>query len=1049
VLALCAPPVSFASAAPEPGGTARILNRVTASEVVADSWVAGLDSGEAKGAALGAIVAAGGTATDVSIRGDVIQFEASAEVAQQLSDTAGSGNGIRYVEPLVGVTAEVIPADSYYSQQWGLSKISAPAAWDVSKGSSSVVIAIIDTGVDLDHSDLAAHIDAANGYDFVNDDSSADDDHGHGTHVAGIAAAMMNGSYGVGVAPNCTILPVKVLDASGSGTSADVAAGIEWAADQGAEVINMSLGSSSYTSVIAEAVAYAISKDVVVCAATGNEGIDSVCYPAAYPGVIGVGATGSSDAIADFSNYGPGVDIAAPGENIVSTSYTGAMTTMSGTSMATPFVAGAAALVRSVYPSYTQAEVALRLQSTATDKGTAGRDDYFGYGRLNVAAAVGGTVFIGDDDIPGVPIPASPVSGSVGNPSDMYDVYAISLTAGQALTANLAGTTGDLDLFLYGPGATGVGDATLRSSTGSGANESISYTGGASGTYYLAIEAHSGSGSYTLTYQKGGVSSSDDQIPGIAIPASPVTGSVANPGDMYDVYQIPLTTGQVLSVNMTGATGDLDLFLYGPATTSVGGSYVAGSIGLGANESISYTAASSGTYYLAVEAHSGSGSYTLTYSKTGGGSGSSTNIPGVPIPASPFGRSFALTDDTYVYRVPLGAGQTISVSCSGASGSDFDLYLYGPAATDIFVDTSLVYSSGTGSDESVLWSAAVAGDYYIVMHRFSGSGSFMISYSVATGSSDDDIPGVAAPASPIVGSLGAADDEDVYRVYITAGQKLSVSMTGPSDADFDLYLYGPDATRTSGEYLVCANETGSTESLSWVAQTTGFYYLDVYHYSGEGAYSVSYSVRQASPTSIDLSASTSSPPYRGSLVLQASVADLATGDAVGGTVTLYGRPSSSAGWARMDSRTVAGSAVWYYTAPLAYREYMAEFADTSGEQLPAVSAQVSVRPKVYVSTPIAPSRMTHGRGYTVKGYLKPRHTSGTYPVRIYKYKYVSGAWKSYGYVTAKATNYSTYTKYSRSVSLPSSGRWRLRAYHASDAANAESWSSGYDYVTVR
>jgi subtilisin family serine protease len=377
-----------ATVAPRTESPAGPLARVAVGDVIRNRWVVGLASTSSRTAAIRGIVGAGGSVLSVSRRGTVLEFEASESAAQKVAESVGVPGGVRYVQPLVRVSADFTPTDSDYPRQWGLPIVSAPAAWDATLGSSAVVIAIVDTGVQLTHPDLAAHIDTANDYDFVNADTSADDDYGHGTHVAGIAAALANGSYGVGVAPGCTILPVKVLDKTGSGSDYDCGEGITWAADHGADVINCSFRTSSYSSAIADAVAYALSKDVVVVAAAGNDGTDSVGYPAALPGVVAVAATDSTDTVAYFSDYGPDVDIAAPGVGIVSTGLASVMTTMSGTSMASPFVAGAAALVRSVFPDLSQAEVVARLEATAVDLGEPGRDDHYGYGRLNIGAAL-------------------------------------------------------------------------------------------------------------------------------------------------------------------------------------------------------------------------------------------------------------------------------------------------------------------------------------------------------------------------------------------------------------------------------------------------------------------------------------------------------------------------------------------------------------------------------------------------------------------------------------------------------------------------------------
>ncbi len=299
---------------------------------------------------------------------------------------------VEWAEPDYIATASAMPNDPYYVYQWGLSMINAPAAWDVQSGISTVTIAILDTGVDLTHPDLVSQM--VNGYDFVNNDADPADDHGHGTHVASIAAASGNNGVGLaGVAWNVKIMPVKVLANNGSGSYSGIANAVIWAVDQGADIINMSLGGNSYSQTLQDAITYAHNLGAVVIAAAGNgyESGNAPNYPAANNHVIGVGATTQSNTCASFSTTGYFVDIAAPGVSIVgaylrSKGYS--YVYMSGTSMATPYVAGLAALLLSVDDTLTPDEVQAFLANTAVDLGDAGRDDIFGAGRIDAASAV-------------------------------------------------------------------------------------------------------------------------------------------------------------------------------------------------------------------------------------------------------------------------------------------------------------------------------------------------------------------------------------------------------------------------------------------------------------------------------------------------------------------------------------------------------------------------------------------------------------------------------------------------------------------------------------
>ncbi len=282
---------------------------------------------------------------------------------------------------------DTFPNDSYWGNQYGLSAIHAPQGWDITTGSAAVVIAIIDTGVDLTHPDLAGKIVA--GYDFVNNDAVPQDDNGHGTHVAGIAAAESNNGVGVaGVSWGAQIMPVKVLGASAGGSFSNAASGIIWATDRGAQIINLSLGSTAHSTVFQNAIDYAYNHGVTVIAASGNSGNNFVLYPARYPNVIAVGATDATNTLAGFSNYGPEIDIVAPGDHIYSTWLGNNYTYLDGTSMSAPYVAGLAAILRGIPGSGSPANLAWAMKSTALDLGIPGRDNFYGDGLIQMDAAI-------------------------------------------------------------------------------------------------------------------------------------------------------------------------------------------------------------------------------------------------------------------------------------------------------------------------------------------------------------------------------------------------------------------------------------------------------------------------------------------------------------------------------------------------------------------------------------------------------------------------------------------------------------------------------------
>lgn len=302
-----------------------------------------------------------------------------------------------FIEPhylyLTNETAEAadtleIPNDMLFSEyQWNLPIIETNRGWKLSKGSNDVIVAVVDTGVDLSHPDLKGRL--LKGYNVVAPDEEPIDDVGHGTHVAGIISANVNNGEGIaGMMWGGKILPVKALDKSGSGTTYSVAQGIIWATDNGAKVINLSLGNYADAQFLHEAIKYAFDKDVVLVAATGNDNTERPGYPAAYPEVLSVSATDYNLQKASFSNYGDYVDVVAPGESIASTYPDNQYAALSGTSMASPHVAALAALIRSVNPDLKNTEVMDIIRSNVIDLGDPGHDNLYGHGQIDVYAAL-------------------------------------------------------------------------------------------------------------------------------------------------------------------------------------------------------------------------------------------------------------------------------------------------------------------------------------------------------------------------------------------------------------------------------------------------------------------------------------------------------------------------------------------------------------------------------------------------------------------------------------------------------------------------------------
>ncbi|GAA1670644.1 hypothetical protein GCM10009745_11540 [Kribbella yunnanensis] len=291
-----------------------------------------------------------------------------------------------------------VPNDEYYNtdQKAYLNTIRMPQAWDVAKSTGNQIVAVLDTGVDAGHPDLVGHL--VPGVNTTSPNRGPIDDNGHGTMTLGIIAAGANNKAGVaGIGWSVKAMPVKVLDAEGSGYDLDVAEGIDWAAAHGAKVINMSLGGPGDNEVLHDAVKRAAAKGIVIVAAAGNDGNNVLHYPAAYPEVIAVGATDATGALVSFSQYGDWVDVAAPGWDILSTGPRQLTPPQyepywycTGTSCSSPIVAGIAALVRNKWPTYTSAQVTARIKNLARDAGPRGIDPFYGAGILDAYATLGG-----------------------------------------------------------------------------------------------------------------------------------------------------------------------------------------------------------------------------------------------------------------------------------------------------------------------------------------------------------------------------------------------------------------------------------------------------------------------------------------------------------------------------------------------------------------------------------------------------------------------------------------------------------------------------------
>lgn len=502
----------------------------------------------------------------------------NAQAAERLLAELKSDPSVKQVQPNYRYTLAAVPNDQEFSRQWGLQRINAPQAWDVSPGSPGALIAIVDTGIDVNHPDLRNKI--AGQYDAVNrSEGYAQDIVGHGTHVAGIAAATAGNGTGIaGVSPNSQLLAVRAayLDAAGNPviTTDAITAGIDWAVAKGAKVVNLSLGGADYDPLLAQAVENAVAKGVVVVAAAGNDNGGPVEYPAAFPGVIAVAATNSEDVEAPFSAQGPQVAVSAPGADILSTYYdpsTGASSyaSMSGTSMAAPFVTGAAALLLGKEPNLTPAQVADRIEKGAADLGDPGTDPEYGAGRLDVLRTLQ-NYQAADRFQPNNSAGAAyhVYSGMTWNarvdgPGEVDYFYI------QAQSNNLTldfQAPGDLDADLSVLDSSRKAVYSFHPGKGGQLKTKVSLPG--PGGYYLAISGEGGGFSanpYTVSLSDGGdsreVNDTREQAKDITNTAGSATLTPA--GDI-DWYQVNLKTGGQVYLAMGGPVIDAAFDVFKP-----------------------------------------------------------------------------------------------------------------------------------------------------------------------------------------------------------------------------------------------------------------------------------------------------------------------------------------------------------------------------------------------------------------------------------------------------------------------------------------------------
>ncbi|WP_049923510.1 S8 family serine peptidase [Halopiger djelfimassiliensis] len=414
---------------------------------------------------------------------DEASAQSDSNVARSLERTDGvdfvEENGTYYAFDDVE-TGQNQPDDPNFTQQYAPQQVNAPEAWETTLGSEDVTIAVVDTGTDYEHPDLQDRFGSNPGTDPAGgtDDPAARNAE-HGTHVSGIASATTDNGDGVAGMSNSHLYAVRVLGGGGGGSWSDIADGIQWAADNGADIINLSLGAPRRSGVVESAINYAHNNGALPIAAAGNDGpcTDCVSYPAALSNCVAVSALDSSENLARFSNTGPEIDVAAPGVGVLSTVPNGGYDNMSGTSMASPAVAGVAALGLAANPEWGPSELRSALEESAVDVGLPANEQ--GAGRVDAANLV----------------------GSGGEPPEevtaVADASPTTVEPGEAVTFDGSDSAGPIDTYewAFGDGASATGQTVTHSYDGDG-----EYTA----TLTVTGDGESDSDSVTVTVDEGG-----------------------------------------------------------------------------------------------------------------------------------------------------------------------------------------------------------------------------------------------------------------------------------------------------------------------------------------------------------------------------------------------------------------------------------------------------------------------------------------------------------------------------------------------------------------
>ena len=586
---------------------------------------------------------------------------------------AKGNNDIEYIVPNYKRKINRIPNDYFYSEQWHLPSINVLNAWDLTTGSSNVTVAVLDSGIDLTHPDLQGK--TVQGRNFLSpaiDINDIYDINGHGTFVSGIIGAITNNNIGISsVGWNIKIMPLQVLWYDGMGYDDAIISAIIYAVDHGAKVINMSFGGPDSSIAFQNAIDYATSHNVVVVAAVGNDSSSILNYPAAFNDVIGVGSVNSSLTKSSFSNYNSSVDIVAPGEDIISTGSTQLEDSTDyqirdGTSFAAPQVSAIAGLVLSLHPGLSCAQVTDTIQLTSGDIGTIGRDNSYGYGLVNAAAALTGV----NGPVKSLGLTTNPTSPQTAGTT-------ITLTA----TAN---RTAEYQFFVMNPGE------SWAAVTGYSTSGTYSWTPQAVGSYGLGVRARAAGTSVMLDM---------DRI--IYFEVTEATGPVTSLSLTTNPTS-PQTAGTAITLTATAnRTAEYQFFVMNPD-----GGWAAVT-GYSTSNTYSWTPQAAGSYGLGVRARAAGTSVMLDmdriiYFEVTEATGPVTSLSLTTNPTS-----------------PQTAGTAITLTATANRTAEYQFFVMNP-------DGGWAAVTGYSTSNTYSWTPQAAGSYGLGVRARAAGTSVML-----------------------------------------------------------------------------------------------------------------------------------------------------------------------------------------------------------------------------------------------------------------------------------------------------------------------------------